>query len=414
MKQRLLLAVAMLCVAAQAQVPVNPIIQPHVTFVNGAGQSCASCTLSSYSAGTTSPIATYTDASGTSQNTNPIVLDAAGGANIWLSNSTYKFVLKSSLGATIWSVDLVKGGGGLGGICGPAGAIQIANSAVTGLTCDSAITIDAIAHTLTAPNVAATHVNIGTSSARVAVGPLSSPTSWNLDTTTPATALASLGSGIINAGTIGQLAYYAAAGTSISGTSAIPSAITATTQAASDNSTKLATTAYTAAPGAVNPTSVKIAAGVAITGNQGNGLLLQHSTGATVTNNCVKFDSSGNAVDAGFTCTTATPRTCNANGCYRIESDGTITAWGIVTAPTSGGTVATIAITFPTTFTASPTITVSGGGQADGTDDAYAVFSRNPGTAGATAVVRCSTNIGGSGCAALSSAVPVNWIAIGQ
>lgn len=388
-----------------AQVPVAPIVQPHVTFVNGVGQPCASCTLQSYAAGTTTPIATYTDAAGVSVNTNPIVLDAAGGANVWLSNTTYKFVLKTALGATIWTVDQVKGGGGLGGICGGAGAIQIANSGITGLTCDASITINTSSHTL----------NVGTlSPSHVTIGALGAPTSWTFDTTTPATALASLGAGIVASGTVNQIGVYLSAGNTISGSSSIPNGITATTQTASDNSTKVATTAYVALPGTINPTSVQLASGVAMTGNQGNGLLLQHSTGATVTNNCVKFDANGNTADAGFPCTAATPRTCNANGCYRIDSDGTITAWGVVTAPTSGGTSVNVSVTFPRTFTANPTLTVSGGGQADGSDDAYTVFHKGISTSGATAIVRCTVNIGGSGCTALSSAVPVNWIAIGN
>lgn len=39
-----------------------------------------------------------------------------------------------------------------------------------------------------------------------------------------------------------------------------------------------------------------------ITGSQGNGALLQRSTGSTTTNNCVKFDANGNTVDAAAAC----------------------------------------------------------------------------------------------------------------
>jgi hypothetical protein len=51
------------------------------------------------------------------------------------------------------------------------------------------------------------------------------------------------GAGTVNAGTAGQLASYAANGTVVSGTTALPTGTTATTVAAIDNSTKLATTA---------------------------------------------------------------------------------------------------------------------------------------------------------------------------
>lgn len=39
-----------------------------------------------------------------------------------------------------------------------------------------------------------------------------------------------------------------------------------------------------------------------MTGNQGNGALVQHSTGATTANDCAKFDANGNVVDAGAAC----------------------------------------------------------------------------------------------------------------
>jgi hypothetical protein len=41
-----------------------------------------------YAAGTSTPIATYTDYYATTANTNPIILDSFGQANIWLINTT--------------------------------------------------------------------------------------------------------------------------------------------------------------------------------------------------------------------------------------------------------------------------------------------------------------------------------------
>lgn len=52
------------------------------------------------------------------------------------------------------------------------------------------------------------------------------------------------GSGTVSAGTTGQLAYYAGDGTTVSGTTALPSGTTATTVTTSDSSTNVATTAY--------------------------------------------------------------------------------------------------------------------------------------------------------------------------
>jgi hypothetical protein len=62
--------------------------------------------LYTYQAGTTTPQATYVDSTGTSPNTNPVVLNANGEADVWLgSNQTYKFVLKDLSGVVIWTVD---------------------------------------------------------------------------------------------------------------------------------------------------------------------------------------------------------------------------------------------------------------------------------------------------------------------
>ena len=126
MIKKLLFAAAMLCAYATAQVQVAPIVNPHVTFVNAAGGPCFACTLQTFAAGTTTPQATYTDATGTSQNNNPIVLDASGGANIWLGPNAYKFVLIDSTGTTIWSVDQVPSLKSL------LATIQISPSQVTG------------------------------------------------------------------------------------------------------------------------------------------------------------------------------------------------------------------------------------------------------------------------------------------
>ncbi len=359
MIKRLILAVAALCAVsgAGAQVPVAPIVQPHVTFVNASGGPCAGCKLYSYSAGTTTPFPTYTDSIGISQNPNPIILDASGGpqtpsgssGGIWLGLASYKLILKDALGATIWTVDNVKGGGGLGGVCGPAGAIQIANIGVTGLTCDSAIFVNTTNHTF----------NVGTiGPAHVVIGPLGTPTLWTFDTTTPATALASLGGGMISPGTINQIAIYPAAGNNIQGSSAIPAGITATTQTPSDNSAKLATTAYVALPGAINPTSVQIASGTAMTDNQGNGTKIQHSTGAPIAGNFAKFDVNGNVVDSGASGASVVPRTCNANGCYRVEGDGTIVQWGVASGCATSSGHCTVFVTFPTTFTTTVNLSI--------------------------------------------------------
>lgn len=61
--------------------------------------------LYTYAAGTTTPLATYTDSSGTSLNSNPVVLNARGEASVWLGANTYKFKLTDSSNNEIWTVD---------------------------------------------------------------------------------------------------------------------------------------------------------------------------------------------------------------------------------------------------------------------------------------------------------------------
>lgn len=59
-----------------------------------------------YAAGTTTPIATYTDFGAGTANTNPIILDSYGQANIWLVNTTgYKFVVKTAEDVLLYTVD---------------------------------------------------------------------------------------------------------------------------------------------------------------------------------------------------------------------------------------------------------------------------------------------------------------------
>lgn len=78
---------------------------PKLQFFDTDGNPLVGGRLYTYAAGTTTPLATYTSASGATPNTNPIILDARGEANVWLASSNYKFVLKDADDVTIWTVD---------------------------------------------------------------------------------------------------------------------------------------------------------------------------------------------------------------------------------------------------------------------------------------------------------------------
>ena len=58
--------------------------------------------LYTYAAGTTTPLAVYSDTTGTTPLTNPVILDANGIAQIYLGTASYKFLLTDSAGATIY------------------------------------------------------------------------------------------------------------------------------------------------------------------------------------------------------------------------------------------------------------------------------------------------------------------------
>jgi hypothetical protein len=59
-----------------------------------------------YAAGTTTPLATYTDAGAGTANTNPIILNSLGQANIWLTTATsYKFSVYTSADVLLYTVD---------------------------------------------------------------------------------------------------------------------------------------------------------------------------------------------------------------------------------------------------------------------------------------------------------------------
>jgi microcystin-dependent protein len=74
-------------------------------FIDAAGIPLAGGFLYTYEAGTTTPQATYTDSTAATANSNPIVLDSRGEANIWLASADYKFKLTDANGTEIWTVD---------------------------------------------------------------------------------------------------------------------------------------------------------------------------------------------------------------------------------------------------------------------------------------------------------------------
>jgi hypothetical protein len=75
------------------------------------GAPLASGKLFTYAAGTTTKLATYTDSTGGTPNTNPVILNARGEANVWVPpNVAYKYVLAPSTDSDpptspFWTID---------------------------------------------------------------------------------------------------------------------------------------------------------------------------------------------------------------------------------------------------------------------------------------------------------------------
>lgn len=82
-------------------------------FFDSSGNPLTGGFIYTYQAGTTTPLATYTDSTGNTQHTNPIQLDSAGrvpGGEIWNNYAyLYKFILKDANNVPIATYDNVGG-----------------------------------------------------------------------------------------------------------------------------------------------------------------------------------------------------------------------------------------------------------------------------------------------------------------
>lgn len=83
---------------------------PKLQFFDANGAVLVGGKIYTYAGGTTTPIATYTSSTALIANTNPIILDSAGQANIWLLPTvSYKFVVKTSADVSLYTTDNIYG-----------------------------------------------------------------------------------------------------------------------------------------------------------------------------------------------------------------------------------------------------------------------------------------------------------------
>lgn len=134
MKRILLAVLIALCLPALAQTPLQPLYFPVFRALDSNGKPLNGGKLFSYAAGTTTPLATFTDATSGTPNTNPVVLDSTGTAKIFLSNSTYKFVLQNQFGVQQWTIDNISGVAAASIVVNPSGNQTIIQPGNTSLS----------------------------------------------------------------------------------------------------------------------------------------------------------------------------------------------------------------------------------------------------------------------------------------
>ncbi len=104
---RLLKALLFVCLAALPAVAQAPIA--NFQFLDNNGVPVAGGLVSTYAAGTMTPLSTYTDSAAATPNANPIVLDSLGRTSIWIQGHAYKIVLQTALAVQLWSADNLTG-----------------------------------------------------------------------------------------------------------------------------------------------------------------------------------------------------------------------------------------------------------------------------------------------------------------
>ena len=102
-------------------------------FFDDAGAALAGGKVYTYAAGTLTPKTTYTTEAGTVANANPIILDSAGRASIFLiPGEAYKFILQNSLSTTLMTLDTVTAAGTMASQ--NSGAVAITGGTIAGVT----------------------------------------------------------------------------------------------------------------------------------------------------------------------------------------------------------------------------------------------------------------------------------------
>ena len=98
---------------------------PVMQFFDANGNPLVGGKLYTYAAGTTTPLATYTDSTGATANTNPVILNSRGEAAIWVGTANYYMVLLDSDNVQAWTADNVGGSVSLAALAASGGSALI-------------------------------------------------------------------------------------------------------------------------------------------------------------------------------------------------------------------------------------------------------------------------------------------------
>lgn len=126
----------------------QPMALPYSYFADANGAPLAGGKVYTYIAGTTTPQNSYTDSTGITPAANPVILDSAGRAEIWLSGY-YKIIIKDSLDNIIHTTDNITALGSTGDMNKSVYDAANIQEQLVGLTAVQTITNK----TLTAPTI---------------------------------------------------------------------------------------------------------------------------------------------------------------------------------------------------------------------------------------------------------------------
>ena len=117
---------------------------PVMQFLDADGNPLVGGKVYTYAAGTSTPLATFTDYGGATPNANPVILNSRGEASIWFGTAAYKLELYTAATVLIWTADnvsastpVVYGTGVAAALAinvGTAGSILVNGGALVGTT----------------------------------------------------------------------------------------------------------------------------------------------------------------------------------------------------------------------------------------------------------------------------------------